>query len=225
MSNQDLRTRAYVLRRTNYGEADRILNLLTEQGKLSAIAKGVRKEKSKLAGNIEMFCLIDLNIHKGRGELGIITSAKMLKYHHNLVTDFNRMELATLILKKTSKASENSDSPDFFPVLDQALTALNDLMNPAIVETWFLFALVRACGEEINLYRDTSGEKLSPDKRYVWDSIESGLAENTQGNIGADEIKIMRLMFTSKLALISKVKGLEEKIPAILYIAKAINKL
>ena len=45
-----LRTFGYVLRRTNYGEADRILNIITPSGKISAIAKGVRKEKSKLAG-------------------------------------------------------------------------------------------------------------------------------------------------------------------------------
>lgn len=47
---RDVKTLAYVMRRTNYGEADRILNLITPEGKMSAIAKGVRKEKSKLAG-------------------------------------------------------------------------------------------------------------------------------------------------------------------------------
>ncbi|HRQ86596.1 MAG TPA: recombination protein O N-terminal domain-containing protein, partial [Candidatus Saccharibacteria bacterium] len=46
------RTRAIILRRTNYGEADRILQLLTPEGRKSAIARGVRKEKSKLAGGI-----------------------------------------------------------------------------------------------------------------------------------------------------------------------------
>ena len=43
---KDLKTRALVLRRTNYGESDRILNLITPVGKVSAMAKGVRKEKS-----------------------------------------------------------------------------------------------------------------------------------------------------------------------------------
>ena len=62
----DVRTLGYVLRRTNYGEADRILNIITRQGKISAIAKGVRKSKSKLAGNIEIFSLIDFNIHQGK---------------------------------------------------------------------------------------------------------------------------------------------------------------
>lgn len=225
IDNRDLRTKAYVLRRTNYGEADRILNLLTPQGKLSAIAKGVRKEKSKLAGNIEMFCLVDVNVHRGKGEMGVITSAKMLKYHGNLVKDFNRLETASMILKKASKAAENSDNSEFFSVVDQALTALNDSMSPALVETWFLFALVKACGEEVNLYRAVDGEKLSANKRYVWDTIESALREQPEGNIGADEIKIMRLMFTSKLGLVSKITGVAEKLPAISYIAKSINKM
>ena len=79
-TKSDTRTLAYVLRRTNYGEADRILNLLTPEGKISAMARGVRKEKSKLASNIEMFCLIDLNVHEGKGNLAVVTSAKSLKF-------------------------------------------------------------------------------------------------------------------------------------------------
>ena len=51
-----IRTKAIVIRRTNYGEADRILQLLTpDYGKVSVMARGVRREKSKLAGGIELF--------------------------------------------------------------------------------------------------------------------------------------------------------------------------
>ena len=49
------RTQAIVLRRTNFGEADRILTLLTPLGQRGAMARGVRREKSKLAGGIELF--------------------------------------------------------------------------------------------------------------------------------------------------------------------------
>lgn len=66
----DLRTRAIVLRRTNYGESDRILNLLTPEGKVAVLAKGVRKEKSRLAGGIELFSISDVVIHQGRSNLG-----------------------------------------------------------------------------------------------------------------------------------------------------------
>ena len=92
LKNKDLRTFGIVLRRTNYGEADRILNIITPEGKVSAIARGVRKEKSKMAGNVELFSLIELNIHFGKNEMGVLTGAKMKKYFGNIVKDLRKME-------------------------------------------------------------------------------------------------------------------------------------
>lgn len=68
MSTQ--RTQAIVLRRTNYGEADRILQLLTPLGKMSVMARGVRREKSRLAGGIELFGVSDIVVTTGKGEIG-----------------------------------------------------------------------------------------------------------------------------------------------------------
>ena len=48
MANKDIKTIGYVMRRTNYGEADRILDIITPQGKIAAIARSARREKSKL---------------------------------------------------------------------------------------------------------------------------------------------------------------------------------
>ena len=73
------RVRAIVLRRTNYGEADRILQLLTPEGRRAVMARGVRREKSKLAGGIELFAVSDIVINRGKGELGILTSARMVR--------------------------------------------------------------------------------------------------------------------------------------------------
>ena len=73
-----IRTRAIVLRRTNFGEADRILQLLTPEGRRSVMAKGVRREKSKLAGGIELFAITDVVLGEGRGDLGILTSAQLV---------------------------------------------------------------------------------------------------------------------------------------------------
>ena len=65
---QVFKTEAIMLRRTNYGEADRIISFITpDRGKLSAIAKGVRKPKSKLAGGLELFAASDITIAEGRG--------------------------------------------------------------------------------------------------------------------------------------------------------------
>ena len=145
----DIRTLAYVLRRTNYGEADRILNLITPNGKMSAIAKGVRKEKSKLAGGIEMFSLVELVIHTGKSEMGTITSAKMLKFYDKILKDYSKVELAATILKKVSIASENSGSSNYFEIVDECMAALNSGVNTALIESWFLLNMVKESGEDI----------------------------------------------------------------------------
>ena len=222
--SSDLRTLGYVLRRTNFGEADRILNLITPEGKISAIARGVRKEKSKLAGGIEMFSLIDINIHHGRGDLAVVTGAKMLKYHSNLVTGLEKMELAGMILKKISLAAEHTDNPEFFTIVDQTLSALQAGVVSDLVEAWFWLRLAKASGEEVNLYFDTDGKKLSEDEKYSWDTIESALSKNPNGLIGANEIKMMRLLVTADLLVATRVKT-GVKMPEILHIARSANKL
>ena len=220
----DIKTRAYVLKRTNYGEADRILNIITPSGKMSVIAKGVRKEKSKLAGGIELFSLVELNIHKGKSEFGLVTSARMITYLDKIVVNYEKMELAAEILKKISKYAEGSDNPDYFSITDQSLRALNDGVNMALVRSWFLINVIRASGEEINLYRDADGEKLSPDKKYYWDVIESAFSPKDNGDFGVNEIKLLRLMMTSKLDIVSRVKNCEEMMPKILRLAEIIAK-
>ena len=222
---RDLRTKAYVLRRTNYGEADRILNLITPEGKISVIAKAVRKEKSKLAGSVEVFSLIDLNVHQGKSEFGVITSAKMVKFYDKILADLNKMELAGFVLKKISIAAEHSDNADFFKITDQVLTATNDGFNLETVEAWFLFNLLKASGEQINLYRDADGEELLANEQYEWDFHEDALRKKNGGRISENEIKMMRLLTTTSLATALKVKGTEAMMPMILNIARGLNKL
>lgn len=222
---KDIRTLGYVLKRTNYGEADRILNLITLQGKISAIAKGVRKEKSKLAGGIEMFTLTDFNIHLGRGEFGVVTGAKMMKHYGEIVKDFGKMELAAMMLKKINKTAENSDNAEYFNILDQSLAGLNAGENVELVEAWFLMNLTKAMGEEINLYRDTKGEKLVIDVRYVWDAMEGVFMENKQGEFGADEIKMLRLVLAADLNVVKRVKLNDEMANKIARFARVASRI
>ena len=135
---KDIRTLAYIIKRTNYGEADRVLNILTPEGKLSAMAKGVRKEKSKLAGNIEMFCLIDMNIHQGKNEFGVVTGARMLKYYSNLVIDLPRMELKCVTsLIEPLKAMDVTDafaSEADFPGIAEGAVSVSEFKQLTFLE-------------------------------------------------------------------------------------------
>lgn len=215
MRIRDIKTYGLVLRRTNYGEADRILSIITPEGKMSVMAKGVRRPRAKLAGAVEMFTVSEYNMHFGRGEMGTLTGAKMLRHFSGLVRDLGRLEFASEFLKKVDRVAENSDSSEYYGLLEQGLSGLNDGLDMELVEAWFLLNLGRASGEEMNLYRDVAGEKLAVDSLYEWDEMEEAFLKHADGTYGADEIKLMRLMLSAKLEVIARVKCDEKTIRAV----------
>lgn len=74
-----------MLRSLRYGEADRILHLYTpERGRVSVIAKGVRKAKSRFGGRLEPYFRLDLVLYQGRSDLMTITSVETIAAHHRL---------------------------------------------------------------------------------------------------------------------------------------------
>lgn len=225
IANNDIRTLGYVIRRTNYGEADRILNLITPIGKIAVIAKGVRKEKSKLAGSVEMFSLTDFTIHKGRSEMGVLTGAKMLKYYGNILKSFERMELAGQVMKKISSVAESSDSPEYYRIVDQSLFALNDNVDVKLVESWFLLNMLKAMGDEVNLYRDAKGEKLCVENKYSFDTMDNCFVIDMNGLYGADEIKFLRLLVSSDLNVVRRVKDLDLILDDTLKLARVMAKV
>ncbi len=84
MSNT-IKTEAIVLRKMRYGEADSILQIYTRQfGRIGAIAKGVRRSKSRFGGRLEPFFRLDMVLHEGRGELATITSVDTLDGYSHL---------------------------------------------------------------------------------------------------------------------------------------------
>lgn len=219
----DIRTHAIVLRRTNYGESDRILNLLTPEGKVAVLARGVRKSKSRLAGGIELFSVADVVVHQGRSNLGTLTSAKMLKFYGGILADVSRLELAGILLKRLDRISEQVPSPEHFTILQQVLSALDQGLSNDLISTWFTFNLARANGEEFNLIYDIFGEKLSPEQRYYWDKNENALHPDITGRITAQEIKLARFLLSNPLAWATKIENLPTILPPICEIAKTLE--
>lgn len=207
MLNKDIKTVGLVLRRTNYGEADRILNVITPEGKMALIAKGVRKAKARMAGAVEMFTISELVVHFGRGEMGTLTGAKMIRHYRNIMKDLARLELASEILKRVNTVSDNvDDTKEYFRITEQSLEALDSGVDMEIIETWAVLNLRRVMGEELNLYRDIAGDKLKVDAKYYWNSMEGAFEVNEQGDYGADEIKLLRLMQVTELKTVQRIK-------------------
>lgn len=220
---KDLRTKAVVLRRTNYGESDRILNLLTPEGKIAVLARGVRKEKSRLAGGIEPFSVTDVVIHQGRSSLGTLTSAKMLRFFGNILSDLDRLELAGSFLKRLDRAAEQVNVPEHYSLLVQSLNGLNTNLPLPVVSTWFTLNLAQAGGETLNFLCDVSGENLSPELSYVWDGLESALRPDPHGPISAKEIKLARFLLANQLSWTTKIDHLEDYLPPIAAIAETFK--
>ncbi len=221
----ELCTEALVLRRTNYGEADRILNIISPSGKKTVLAKGVRKEKSKLAGGVEMFCLSELVLHQGKTDFMTLTSAKMLKFYQNILGDLERIELASDILKRVSKAAEMVESEEFFSITKKSLEAIDKGGNLQLIQAWFLFHLAKTIGEQINIYSDNEGKKLEEKKHYAWSSTDNAFYVNSKGNYKEAEIKLLRLMVLGDLSLVLRIAEAKNMAEDILYIAKSISQI
>lgn len=203
------RTKAVVLRRTNYGEADRIVQLLTPDGRFSVMARGVRKEKSKLAGGIELFAVSDVVIGEGRGDLGVLTSAKLDRFYRHILEDYDRLQYGYTAVKLVAKASDAVDEPEWFDLLVETLAGLDAVTIPLpLIEAWFYIRYASLLGHELNTERDTDGQKLEADKLYRYDSADQGLQLATSGTITGEHIKLLRLIASRPLSVLVQVGGI-----------------
>src|SRR4051794_7093475 len=95
MTSQSIVTEAVVLRSLRYGEADRILHVYTrDHGRLSVIAKGVRKTTSRFGGRLEPLARVELVLHRGRGDLHTVRGAQTVHPHARLRTDARALDVA-----------------------------------------------------------------------------------------------------------------------------------
>ncbi|MFZ1301571.1 MAG: DNA repair protein RecO [Candidatus Microsaccharimonas sp.] len=215
------RTRAIVLRRTNYGEADRILQLLTPEGRRGVMARGVRREKSKLAGGIELFAVSDVVIGEGKGDLGVLTSAKLVQFYRHILEDYDRLQFGYRAIKLVSKASDAVDEPEWFDLLAEVLAALDAITIPQeLIETWFLLRYSGLLGRELNLDRDIEGAPLSAEQNYRYDSSEEGLRALQNGEITGDHVKLLRLIATRSLKVLVQIGGVGAILPECLRVAR-----
>jgi DNA repair protein RecO (recombination protein O) len=212
---------AIVLRRTNYGETDRILQLMTPIGKMSVMARGVRKEKSKLAGGIELFAVCDVVIGEGKGDLGVLTSSRLIKFYKNIMSDYDRMQFAYLVTKLVSGASEMVDGTDWYDVLAEVLAGLDTVTIPlSLIQTWFYLHYAEVLGHGLSLQYDVDGNKLSADNKYQYSDEDKGLRLAENGDIGSDQIKLLRLIESRSLKVLVQVGGINDILPDCLMVAR-----
>ena len=123
-----VKTEAVVLRSMRYGEADRILQLYTPaRGRLGAIAKGVRRARSRFGGRLEPFFRLNLELHEGRGELLTVTGAQTVDGHARLRSDARALDAAARACDAVGRLFETSEPhPGVFNLLCRHLALLEE---------------------------------------------------------------------------------------------------
>jgi DNA repair protein RecO (recombination protein O) len=209
-------TQAIVLRRDDYGEADRLVTLLTpQQGKLRVLAKGARKITSRKAGHIELFTRTQLLLAKGR-TFDLITQAELIEPYRALREDVARGAQAHYLCELAEQfAPEDSDSTALFELLADGLTWLCNAKDPALAARAFelrlltlegyrpeLFTCART-GEPLEVDRDPNVERVpfSPGEGGVLLSAV-GLTARDAYYIGRGALMLLRALQTQPFEVV-----------------------
>src|SRR5215207_3846551 len=127
MSSRTTKTEAVVLRSIRFGEADCVLHLYTlAKGRVGAIAKGVRKTKSRFGARLEPFSHVELMLHEGRGELQTVRGADLVRSHERSRTDGYRLAVGHIGLESMLRLFVEQEANE---AAFHALTRFLDLLD------------------------------------------------------------------------------------------------
>lgn len=206
------KTQAIIIKRRNYGEADRLLTLYTQnEGKIVVIAKGVRRSKAKMVGHTELFYLLDLQLAEGK-TWDIVTSAE-------IVNDFNLIRNNTKLTNKAYFMAELADNltheaephKDIFDLLKSSLIILAK-QNNQLVLSYFSFKILSYLGHTPELNNCVKCHKKISDENNYFSNVMGGLlCENCRKSdlgsirISVSAIKILRLFNEHDINLLYKL--------------------
>ena len=208
------RTQAVVLGHIEYGEADRILKLFTfEKGKITAIAKGVRKIRSRKAGHLEPFTRVSLFLAKGRS-MDIITQAETIDPFMGLRNNLTRVAFASYIVEVLDRFTyEEGQNISIFHLLIETLSRLEHQENPETVAHYYEIRLLDLLGFRPQLFECIDcGEEIRDEDQY-FSPLAGGVACPRCGAgraeawiLDQDVLRYLRHLQRSRWSQVAKVE-------------------
>jgi len=196
----------------NYGEADRILTVLTERlGKIKALAKGVRKISSKLAGNLEPYNLLQLEMSEGK-TFFVVTSSEIIECFDcdkSLSKSTRAVYMAEIIDKVFGEGEKNVQAFEIF------VEALKNIASPGqeLTLRFYELKILEQAGFKPDFYHCAGcGVKLQAGKNYLNKMSGALLCADCGRHTGVSEkiddeiIKLLRLLQLRGMEVCQKIK-------------------
>jgi DNA repair protein RecO (recombination protein O) len=197
-----LRTEAIVLKRRNFGEADRLLTLYTREfGKLQAIAKGARKPQSRKTGHVELFMRSRFLLAEGR-DLHIITQAEMVDAYPALREDLVCTTYASYLVELLDRFTVEEDAnQDIYHLLSQALSWLGEADDIRLPTRTYELRLLGLTGFQPQLFQCVSCDEPIQEQDQFFSAELGGLlcpdcrqADRNAKPISAVAVKVLRYL-------------------------------
>lgn len=197
---RSFRTQALILRRRHFGEADRLLTLITpDHGKIDAVAKGARKPASKKTGHVELYTRADVLISRGR-ELDILTQAEMIEPYLPLRENLERGAYASYAAELLDRFTFTGDSDlrGLFALLDETFARLSSDPDPRLATRYYEMHLLERVGfrPELNECVLSHVPITAEDQffSYVEGGVVSPAAAHQAGQLVALSLPVLKLL-------------------------------
>jgi len=196
------RISAIVLKRRDIGEADRLLTVLArERGKLTLLAKGVRKPASRKAGHIEPFTHVELLVARG-ASLDLVTQAETITAHRQLREDLWRSALAYYIVELVDAVTQEADPNALvFDLLLETLNRIDQGARPSLALQYGELHLLGLAGFQPQLFHCVECNQLLKPETNYFSLARGGALCPTHGAPGPDMaelslpvLKVLRFM-------------------------------
>lgn len=171
------RTEAVILRRSDFGEADRLLTLFTSRyGKRRVIAKGTRKTTSRKAGQVELFNRAELQLATGRN-LDIVTDAQIVDaYKHLHGDELPRYSYACYVAELLDKLMvDDEENLAVYNLLVATLAAFDSSASLDLVARYFELHLLSLLGYRPYLFHCASCQEALAENADRWSPTGGGM--------------------------------------------------
>lgn len=199
-SERSIKVDAVILRHSDYGEADRLLTLFTrEAGKLRAIAKGVRKMKSRKAGHLEPFTQVTLMLAQGH-DLWIVTQAEATELFQPLRENLTLIGYAGYVVELLDRFTyEEGQNWQLYQLLVETLGRLASEPDPFVPIHYYEMRMLDLMGFRPMLFECAScGKAIQPEAQYFSADRggvlcpDCGLQVNVVRPISMDALRYLR---------------------------------